>query len=539
MVESANKKENKMKKALAILTFGMGIVFSQDVPCQEIWAGKDGNIKNIETRAMIIDGGGAYLATRTGLYKIGDISQGDKWEEVFSLPPGENEISSLAARGRNVLLGTRRGLFRSSDGAKSWQNVFRTIIPEKSNVLSIDISRYNPKRVVISTMKGIFLSEDFGSKWSDISANLGNKSIKCAALNKGVVYAAGDGGLYIKKPAPGTGWERIYVNSAIESPDAGDSEEPSETFESEETVNSINCVMVKGSRIYIGVNKNVLYSDDEGKSWQGLPKSGLAGAVNYILPSRKADKLYCATAKGVFEFNDKKDGWVELYKGMDKTLNVTGLIFCAEDEKAMWALTEKGLYRIEAGRYANDQYIDIEKNLKSFKIIFDNEPTFRELQQAAMKFSDVSPEKIRNWQRDSRIKALVPKVSFSGTNHRSNNSEIYTSATTNYVAAGPDDIYKGLDVSVSWDLGNLLYSDDQTNIDTRSRLNTQLRNDILDDLRRAYYERKRLQFDLMASPPKDLRARFDRELRIQELTQAIDDLTGNYLSDNIRQAKAN
>ena len=70
-------------------------------------------------------------------------------------------------------------------------------------------------------------------------------------------------------------------------------------------------------------------------------------------------------------------------------------------------------------------------------------------------------------------------------------------------------------------------------------MNTQLRNDILDDLRRAYYERKRLQFDLMMSPPRDVRSRFDRELRIQELTQAIDDLTGNYLSDNIKQARAN
>ena len=202
-------------------------------------------------------------------------------------------------------------------------------------------------------------------------------------------------------------------------------------------------------------------------------------------------------------------------------------------------MAEKGLYKMDAGRYVADQYLDVEKNLKSIKIMFDNEPTFRELQQAAMKFSDVSPEKIKNWQRDSRIKALVPKVSIGLDNHRSSNQEIYTSATKDYVSVGPDDIYKAVDVSVSWDVSGLIWSDSQTNIDVRSRLNTQLRNDILDDLRRAYYERKRLQFDLMVSPPKDLRSRFDRELRIQELTQAIDDLTGNYLSDNIRQAKSN
>jgi hypothetical protein len=59
----------------------------------------------------------------------------------------------------------------------------------------------------------------------------------------------------------------------------------------------------------------------------------------------------------------------------------------------------------------------------------------------------------------------------------------------------------------------------------------QLRNDILDDLRRVYYERRRIQFELFAMPPKDLKMRFEKETRLQELTQAIDDLTGNYFSE--------
>ena len=67
-----------------------------------------------------------------------------------------------------------------------------------------------------------------------------------------------------------------------------------------------------------------------------------------------------------------------------------------------------------------------------------------------------------------------------------------------------------------------------------SSLWVQLRNDILDDLRRAYYERKRLQFEIMANPPKDMKSRFEKEVRIQELTQNIDDLTGSYLSQHIK-----
>jgi photosystem II stability/assembly factor-like uncharacterized protein len=505
--------------------------------CQEIWAGKYGNIKNVETRAVIIDNGGAYMATRTGLYSIRDISQGDKWDEIFTLPPGGNEISSLGARGRNILIGTKRGLFRSDDGGRSWRNVFRTIIPEKNNILSVDISKYDPKKVVICTMKGVFLSPDGGSGWTDISANLKNKRLACAALNKDVIYAAGDDGLYAMK-AGQSSWSRIYVNSAVQA-DAPASDEAGDSADYEDAAQHvINCVTVKGSRLYLGVNRTIVYSDDEGLSWKPLPKYGLAGTVNYILPAKKSAKIYCATGKGVFEYDDGKGRWTELYKGMDKTLSVASLVFSGEDEKTMWAVTERGLYRIEAGRYSTDQYIDIERNLKSFKIAYDNEPTFKELQQAAVKYCDVSPEKIKNWQRDSKLRALLPKVSCGFDNHLSSNQSIYTSATRDYVTAGPDDYYKALDVSVSWDVSGLIWNDSQANIDVRSRLTTQLRNDILDDLRRAYYERKRLQFDMTVSPPKDLKSRFEKELRIQELTQEIDDLTGNYLSDNTKN-KAN
>ncbi len=527
-----------MKKMPIIIATVMFVSIAVEVLAQQISVGKDGNIRNVDTRAMVIDGGAAYLATRGELYRTSDIFQNERWEEVFALPPGENEINSLYARGRSIFIGTRRGLFRSEDGGNKWQNVFRTIIPEKNNILSIEASRYNPKRLIICTMKGIFLSENFGSNWNDISSNLKNKEVKSAALNKDTMYAAASDGLYAMAPGQ-TSWERIYIHSnQAEDGSSSDGEIADPAQVEEDGIGStVNCVTIKGKRVYLGIGKKIIYSDEGNKGWSALTGNGLAGMVNYILPSKKSDKLYCATTKGAFEYDNEKSQWLELYKGMDRSSSVSSLVFCGDDEKALWALTEKGLYKLETGRYTADQYVDIEKNTRSFRIIFDNEPTIKELQQAALKFCDVSPDKIKNWQRDSKLKALVPKVSFGVGNDLSSNTEIYTSATKDYSVVGPEDYSKNFDMTVSWDLAGLIWSDDQTNIDVRSRLNTQLRNDILDDLRRVYYERKRLQFELMASPPRDVRARFERELRIQELTQAIDDLTGNYLSDNMKEAR--
>lgn len=498
---------------------------------QDAWVAKDGGVKNTELKAAIFNNDLFYIATKNALYKTRDARE--RWESVFSVPAGgDNEINCVAGRAKIIFVGTRRGLFRSEDYGSNWANVFRTILPDKNNITYIELSRHNRSKVLISTSKGVFLSMDLGDNWQDISGALKNLPVNCLALNKESMYAGTENGLYVRR-LDSEDWERVFVTSSVEKNETEGLEDYSE-LEGEKDM-SIRCIAISDSRVYMAFDKNILYSDDGGRNWNSYSREGLKGAINYILISPRNKKMYCATDKSVFELNPDKSLWLELYKGMSRSLNVSRLIFGSEDEKVLLAVTDKGLYSFEGGDYLMDKYTDIEKSIKTLKVAFDGEPTYKELQQAAIKFCDVSHEKIRNWQRDSRIKAIVPKLSLGMDNHRSSNSTIYTSATRDYVAMGPDDLYNALDVSVSWDLGNLIWSSDQTSIDVRSRLMVQLRNDILDDLRRAYYERKRLQFELMTNPPRDINLKFEKELRLQELTQAIDDLTGNYLTEHLKK----
>ncbi|MCX5668314.1 MAG: hypothetical protein NTY34_08455, partial [Candidatus Omnitrophica bacterium] len=175
------------------------------------------------------------------------------------------------------------------------------------------------------------------------------------------------------------------------------------------------------------------------------------------------------------------------------------------------------------------------------KIVLDGEPTFKELRDAAIKYAEVSPEKIKRWRAESKASALLPKVSFGADR---NTADLWHWEGGSTVKENDDVLRQGRDTidwdaTVSWELGNLIWNDDQTNIDVRSRLMVQLRNDILDDLRRTYFERKRLQFELMSGSPKDINAKFEKELRLQELTQAIDDLTGNYFSEHAKKEPSN
>ena len=62
----------------------------------------------------------------------------------------------------------------------------------------------------------------------------------------------------------------------------------------------------------------------------------------------------------------------------------------------------------------------------------------------------------------------------------------------------------------------------------------QLRNDIMDEVNKLYFERRRLQFELAENPPEAQSKKVLKELRLQELTANIDSLTGGYLSEHIK-----
>ena len=83
----------------------------------------------------------------------------------------------------------------------------------------------------------------------------------------------------------------------------------------------------------------------------------------------------------------------------------------------------------------------------------------------------------------------------------------------------------------------MVFSSEQTSIDVRSRLMVQLRDDILDEVTRLYFERRRLQLELASQDSLSPKARSEKELRLEELAASIDGLTGGYLSERLEDKK--
>ena len=232
-----------MDKSIPIIFIITAIFCSNPAYSQDIWVGKDGNIRNINARAMLINDNGLYLATKDELYAAADAN--DEWKSVFYLPSGTNEITCLAGTSRNIFIGTNKGLFRSQDSGATWKNVFRTIIPDKNSILAIQASGPGARNIIIGTRQGVFSSDDSGNGWTDISEVLKNRPIKAVARDKNAVYVGGESGLYVRRNGS-SGWERLYV---LATPDKNGEEGAPISDDAQierEEYGSINCVTIKG-----------------------------------------------------------------------------------------------------------------------------------------------------------------------------------------------------------------------------------------------------------------------------------------------------
>ena len=153
-----------------------------------------------------------------------------------------------------------------------------------------------------------------------------------------------------------------------------------------------------------------------------------------------------------------------------------------------------------------------------------------EVQRMAIEYAEVSPEKIKGWRERAKWKALMPKISMGFSESDDDNVEIYKSATTSYVVAGPREVNKDWDMSVTWDLSDIIWSGDQTTIDVRSKLMVQLRDDILEEVTRLYFERRRLLEEIRIAEVSSGKSIPGKKIRTEELAAYIDAFTGGGFS---------
>jgi hypothetical protein len=168
---------------------------------------------------------------------------------------------------------------------------------------------------------------------------------------------------------------------------------------------------------------------------------------------------------------------------------------------------------------------------------FDNEPTVREVQKAAIEYYNVSPDEIQSLRSRARHKALMPALSIGGSTYKQSSSLAVDDIV--YRAIGiarfedQNGAYYGVNATVSWNLDRLVFNAEE--LDVMSLIGIQ--DGIQREVTTLYYVRRRLQIDQQLNPAPTTSARIASQLRLEELTGLLDAYTGGMFSRSIKRTR--
>jgi competence ComEA-like helix-hairpin-helix protein len=167
---------------------------------------------------------------------------------------------------------------------------------------------------------------------------------------------------------------------------------------------------------------------------------------------------------------------------------------------------------------------------------YAGEPTVREVQDHAIEYLRIHPDVIDSWRARARTNALAPRLTTNATGDVNNDLRTVTQTGEADIESKTDSRGGKLTIGASWDLDRLVFEPQEMAVAREGVRVANLRDRVLDEVTRRYFERRRLQVDLELSPPTDLGDRVKKELRLQELTADIDAATGGWFSQKLTEA---
>jgi hypothetical protein len=476
-----------------------------------------------------------FASTRHALYESSD--DGRQWTERFRVSAMTTiaGIAVEAAESGTILVATDHGLYGSFDDGQTFSQVFNGAAEGKSHCTYVMFHPNTRGGAWLGTGAGLFVSVDRGMTWKPVDLPQAARQVIHFAFDPQEserMYLVASGGFFLGHIAQGR-WEQRLTKVVAEVAEVEEPSQPFETGEEDDLFHHLSAVAIdpqRPSTVYLASSDGVLTSDDRGMSWRRLGSSGLSStSLSRLLLQRHSPLiLYAATAGGVGRYDSQTDRWELMTRGLPATM----IHDLAAGHGTLWAATDQGLYRyqvppIEFGYTTPPAVQELLAN-------FVHEPTIAQVREAAIRYAEVHPDKIRRWRRQAALKGLLPTVDIGMDRDTSRDIHVDEGSFPNFQILETEDRDAGLDLSVQWDLGQLLWNDDQTSIDVRSKLMVQLRDEILDEVTRTYFERRRLQVALLLNPPGDQQVLVEKELRIQELTALLDGLTGSYFSKSMQ-----
>lgn len=519
---------NAVLLSLLIFLLGGYVCFAGEVEWQDIGRG------NINLRTVLADSDNSniiYIGSEQGIFKSED--GGGSWRSILSARGTNKGVNFLlfSSDDKNSLCAaTGDGLYFSHNQGRNWSRIFKgkNYLENECTALAI-----LPYAIYLGTKAGLFVSKNKGRSWHRETAQLGNTHILAIAYSlkePNYLYVACINGVFKSKDS-GQSWERTFITQPTEN--GNETEEITEDQDEQEKSSNLRYINIdpnNSNYLYLASGKGVYRSRDRGLTWESVSSYGLLSRdVKLVLISEQSD-IYALTKSGIFEYSNER--WQEI------SFNIAAgeFRFLACDKRGnLYVVCDRGIFKTQT--FGSDS--GKQDNLTA--LYAKDEPDIQTVQQAAITYAEVEPEKIKLWREQARKKAILPQLSIGIDRNTSDLWHWEGGSTTktddDILRRGRDSI--DWDITLSWDLSELIWNDDQTSIDVRSRLMVELRQDVLDEVTKLYFERIRVKMELDSLSIEDRKKRVEKELRLNELAASLDALTGGLFSQYRNKAKEN
>lgn len=299
---------------------GGAVAFSDDagVTWRSRHAGLPGQVYSL----ALVPGraGWIYVGTRTGVYRSTD--GGERWQHITQPWPEIQKVTSLwvdPERPGRLLAGTWQRAYVSEDGGDGWSGVFEGMIPD-SEVFSLSAVPGHDDEMWASTCGWVYRSLDRGESWTRFRDGLTTRRVPAfLPLPDGQLLAGTVRGLF-GSTTGGQSWQRRT------------SEELS--------VLALAYHPRRPRRVLMGTEgSGVWVSDDGGASFRPAPKAMIN--VRVVALARTGGALLAAVnhagpASGIYR--SLPDG------GFTQEAQVPAVLALAADGGLAWAATEQGLW---------------------------------------------------------------------------------------------------------------------------------------------------------------------------------------------------
>ena len=166
---------------------------------------------------------------------------------------------------------------------------------------------------------------------------------------------------------------------------------------------------------------------------------------------------------------------------------------------------------------------------------FSWEPSVREVQRKALWCARAGHGDVRSWRRRVRLSAVLPEVKVGLDRSRK------TDFSLKMEPGAPSVWSKGLDAGYSWglqlrwSLDRLIFDPNELKVSREAQRLSELREEVLDQATRLYFDRRRLQVLQLIRPARSTRSQVLRQLALDRLTATIDAMTGGWFKRELKR----